>query len=72
MKSVIELKKRPMVFKAFRKKCGLTYYQWRINGKRVTYGEYMKKRMICIYYEPFVKKFVGFTRKGNIVETESC
>ena len=57
-------------FRAFRKPNAMTYHQWRINGKRVTYGEYMKERMTCIYYEPLVQKYVTFTKKGNIVEVE--
>jgi hypothetical protein len=58
------------VLKAFRKLDGMTFYQWRINGKRVTYGEYMKKRMTCIYYGHYVSRYSSFTEKGNIVEVE--
>jgi hypothetical protein len=58
------------VLKAFRKVNGLTFYQWRINGRRVTYGEYMKERMTCIYYEPYVQRYSTFTKKGSIVEVE--
>lgn len=58
------------VLKAFRKLDGMTFYQWRINGRRVTYGEYMKKRMNCIYYGHYVSRYSTFTEKGNIEEVE--
>ena len=58
------------VLKAYRKVNGLTFHQWRINGKRVTYWEYMKERMTCIYYEPYVQRYSTFTKKGSIVEVE--
>lgn len=58
------------VLKAYRKVNGLTFHQWRINGKRVTYGKYMKERMTCIYYEPYVQRYSTFTKSGSIVEVE--
>ena len=70
MINVIRPNRKNWEFRAFRKPNSMIYHQWRINGKRVTYGEYMKERMTCIYYEPFVQKYVTFTKKGNIVEVE--
>lgn len=71
MKNVVELKERPVVLKAFRKPKAKMYHQYRINGKRATYGEYMKKRMMALYNEPYVKRYVTFTKSGSIVEVDS-
>lgn len=70
MMTIIRPNRISWEFKAFRKPNATMYHQWRINGKRVKYGEYMKERMTCIYYEPLVQKYVTFTKKGNIVEVE--
>lgn len=58
------------VLKAYRKVNGLTFHQWRINGRRVTYGKYMKERMSCIYCGHYVHRYSTFTKSGSIVEVE--
>ena len=66
----IEIKKRKIVFKAYHKPHAQMYHQYRINGKRVTYGEYEIKRKKLSLWQPFVKSYVTFTRSGNVVEVD--
>lgn len=68
MTQTIELKKRPCVLKAFKDIDTEIYYQYRLNGDRISYKEYLKWKKIAVYNEPYVFRYIGFTKNGNIVE----
>ena len=68
MAQTIELKKRPCVLKAFKDKNTEICYHCRLNGDRISYKEYIKWKKIAVYNAPYVFRYIGFTKNGNIVE----
>lgn len=72
MKKTIRPKERFMVFRAYRKPDAPTYHQYRINGKIVTFGRYMKTRMMCLYdlRHHLYKSYTELHKNGSIVDVD--
>lgn len=72
MKKKIKPEIKFTVLRAYRKPEANMYHQYRINGKVVSYGRYMKTRMMCIYdlRHHLYKSYTEFHKNGSIVEVD--